>query len=243
MQKNQEVYMKTRSLITLLLALALILSISAFAQDKSQEKHACKENQTKCFCGSKIDKNIYADHDGKRIYFCCAQCRDNFKKNPDKCIKEMHAKSKKCDKSLKTQTICPNCSGKIDKNIYADYKGKRIYFCCAQCRDNFKKNPDKCIKEMHAKSKKCDKSLKAQTICPNCGMKIDKNFHADKDNHRIYACNQGCADIIQKDFDKYAQKLKDKGEKPECCPKDTKKAEIETKCGGCPLAKMGCGPK
>jgi len=184
MQKNQEVYMKTRSLITLLLALALILSISAFAQDKSQEKHACKENQTKCFCGSKIDKNIYADHDGKRIYFCCAQCRDNFKKNPDKCIKEMHAKSKKCDKSLK-----------------------------------------------------------AQTICPNCGMKIDKKFHADKGNHRIYACNQGCADIIQKDFDKYAQKLKDKGEKPECCPKDTKKAEIETKCGGCPLAKMGCGPK
>ena len=28
------------------------------------------------------------------------------------------------------QKICPVMAGPIDKNIYTDYKGKRVYFCC-----------------------------------------------------------------------------------------------------------------
>ncbi len=31
----------------------------------------------------------------------------------------------------KPQTTCPVLAGKIDKNVYADYQGKRIYFCCS----------------------------------------------------------------------------------------------------------------
>jgi YHS domain-containing protein len=46
------------------------------------------------------------------------------------------------------QTVCPVLSGKIDKNIYADYQGKRIYFCCAGCIEEFKNNPDKYLKKM-----------------------------------------------------------------------------------------------
>lgn len=33
-------------------------------------------------------------------------------------------------------------SGKpINKNVYVDYEGKRIYFCCDDSRQNFNKNP------------------------------------------------------------------------------------------------------
>jgi YHS domain-containing protein len=46
------------------------------------------------------------------------------------------------------QTTCPVMAGKIDKNNYADYKGKRVYFCCSGCLDEFKKDPDKYIKAM-----------------------------------------------------------------------------------------------
>ncbi|MHC1741823.1 MAG: YHS domain-containing protein [Syntrophobacteraceae bacterium] len=49
------------------------------------------------------------------------------------------------------QTICPVMAGKIDKKIYADHKGKRIYFCCSSCLDDFKKDPDKYMKEMQEK--------------------------------------------------------------------------------------------
>ncbi len=48
------------------------------------------------------------------------------------------------------QTICPVEGGKIDKNIYTDYQGKRIYFCCSGCIDSFKKDPEKYLKQMEA---------------------------------------------------------------------------------------------
>lgn len=46
------------------------------------------------------------------------------------------------------QTECAVLSGKIDKKVYTDYEGKRIYFCCASCIDEFKKDPPKYLKKM-----------------------------------------------------------------------------------------------
>lgn len=51
-------------------------------------------------------------------------------------------------KGAKPQTICPLLGGKIDKAVYADHDGKRVYFCCAECIDNFKKDPAKYIKKL-----------------------------------------------------------------------------------------------
>ena len=48
----------------------------------------------------------------------------------------------------KPQTVCPVLGGKINQQIYADYKGKRIYFCCQGCDKEFKKDPDKYLKKM-----------------------------------------------------------------------------------------------
>jgi YHS domain-containing protein len=48
----------------------------------------------------------------------------------------------------KPQTVCPVLAGNIDKNVYADYKGKRIYFCCKGCDAEFKKNPEKYMKKL-----------------------------------------------------------------------------------------------
>ncbi len=48
----------------------------------------------------------------------------------------------------KEQTICPIMGGKINKTVYADHDGKRVYFCCAGCIDPFKKEPAKYIKKL-----------------------------------------------------------------------------------------------
>jgi YHS domain-containing protein len=48
----------------------------------------------------------------------------------------------------KEQTNCPVMGGKIDKKIYADHDGKRVYFCCAGCIEPFKKEPAKHIKKL-----------------------------------------------------------------------------------------------
>jgi len=50
--------------------------------------------------------------------------------------------------AAKPQTVCPVLGGNIDKKIFADYQGKRIYFCCPGCDAEFNKNPDKYMKKL-----------------------------------------------------------------------------------------------
>ena len=48
--------------------------------------------QTTCpVMGGAITKTIYADHDGKRVYFCCQMCVDTFNKDPEKYVKKLEA--------------------------------------------------------------------------------------------------------------------------------------------------------
>ena len=47
-----------------------------------------------------------------------------------------------------TQTLCPVMGGEINKALYADYEGQRVYFCCKSCIDVFKNDPEKYIKQL-----------------------------------------------------------------------------------------------
>jgi YHS domain-containing protein len=51
------------------------------------------------------------------------------------------------EKQEKLQTNCPVMGGEINKDVYTDYKAKRIYFCCNSCIEKFKKDPEKYMKE------------------------------------------------------------------------------------------------
>ncbi|HSV27602.1 MAG TPA: YHS domain-containing protein [Sedimentisphaerales bacterium] len=46
------------------------------------------------------------------------------------------------------QTICPVMAGLIDKNVFVEYKGQRVYFCCPGCKDEFEKDPEKYIEKL-----------------------------------------------------------------------------------------------
>ena len=52
------------------------------------------------------------------------------------------------DNSTNEQKTCPVMGGKINKDIYADYEGKRVYFCCDACISTFKKDPAKYITKL-----------------------------------------------------------------------------------------------
>ena len=50
--------------------------------------------------------------------------------------------------ATKNQTTCPVMGGEIDKSVYADHEGKRVYFCCASCLAEFNKIPEKYVKKL-----------------------------------------------------------------------------------------------
>jgi YHS domain-containing protein len=46
------------------------------------------------------------------------------------------------------QTICPVMEGAINKNLFTEYKGKKVYFCCASCKEKFEKEPEKYLDKL-----------------------------------------------------------------------------------------------
>ncbi len=46
------------------------------------------------------------------------------------------------------QPTCPVMGGPIDPNVYIDYKGKRVYFCCQGCDDQFLANPERYLDKL-----------------------------------------------------------------------------------------------
>lgn len=54
------------------------------------------------------------------------------------------------DQEPKAQTLCPVMGGEINKEVYTDHNGMRIYFCCPGCDAEFKADPDKYLKQMKA---------------------------------------------------------------------------------------------
>ncbi len=62
------------------------------------------------------------------------------------------------DKNAKKQTVCPVTGKAIDKKVFVDYKGSRIYFCCSECIKDFNKDPNKYIKKIEASGVKLEKT-------------------------------------------------------------------------------------
>jgi YHS domain-containing protein len=76
--------------IKLMALLGLTLGLLTFGWNMAGIGHAA--DQTKCpVLGNKIDRNVFVDYQGKRIYFCCAGCIDKFNKDPEGYLKKMEA--------------------------------------------------------------------------------------------------------------------------------------------------------
>ena len=70
------------------------------------------------------------------VYFCCDDCAAAFKKEDDK------AATEKLEAVLTSQTACPFSGKPNDVEVSADYRGKRIFFCCKDCVKAFEKDKD-----------------------------------------------------------------------------------------------------
>ena len=87
-----------------ILALLLVAGISAVGCGKKEEETkvrpaAAAESapagevqiaQTSCpVMGRPISKDIYLDHKGRRVYFCCQMCVGTFKEDPETYLKKL----------------------------------------------------------------------------------------------------------------------------------------------------------
>jgi len=46
------------------------------------------------------------------------------------------------------QTTCPIMDAPINKELFVEYKGKKVYFCCPGCERLFKEEPEKYLAKL-----------------------------------------------------------------------------------------------
>ena len=46
------------------------------------------------------------------------------------------------------QTECPVMGGAINKDIFVEYQGQKVYFCCEPCKEKFTKAPEQYLAKL-----------------------------------------------------------------------------------------------
>lgn len=119
-----------------------------------------------------------------------------------------HAKPTE-EAKITPQATCPVMGGKVNKDLYVDHDGKRIYVCCKGCIAPVQKEFAKYAKKVEASG---ETVAKLQATCPVMGGQVNKDLHVDQDGKRVYVCCKGCIAPVQKDFAKYVEKAEAAGE-------------------------------
>ena len=121
-------------------------------------------------------------------------------------------------------TICPVMGNPVDPEIYVDYEGRRIGFCCPGCDRVFLEDPEKYLKKLDADlagrgaeeaepdpgtaEEPLDEDRPPENeICPVMGNPVDPEIWVDHEGRRIGFCSPGCDRVFLEDPAKYMQKV------------------------------------
>jgi YHS domain-containing protein len=154
-------------------AAALVAAFTFAVVEKAEEA----KPQTACPVGGRdIDKGLFLDYQGQRIYFCCAGCPAKFKADPEKYFARIAEAGVVLEN---VQKKCPVMGGKPDPEVFRDYKGRRVLFCCPACLEKFEKDPEKYLAKLGPTdegegAKKREQGPKTcPTGCDDCGSKTE----------------------------------------------------------------------
>lgn len=132
-------------LLAVLLALAFVtLAAAAFAAGEPKAQTTCPVS------GQNIDKKVFVDYQGQRVYFCCNKCPAEFRKDPEKYFAKIAADGVQLEN---IQTECPVSNeklgeGDMGKPVAYPYKGRTVMLCCKMCQPKFEKDPAKYLAKL-----------------------------------------------------------------------------------------------
>lgn len=121
--------MKSRMLLAGL-ALALVFGAQLSAEDAATE--------AKCpVSGKAIKKDVSADFEGGKVYFCCPGCPGAFEKDSAKFAAK--ARHQMCQTGQLEQVHCPiaHKDFKAEQNLVVG--GVKVNFCCGGCKGKVEK--------------------------------------------------------------------------------------------------------
>lgn len=126
---------------------------------------------------------------------------------------EQHENQKEAPQANATegsQKVCPVRKGDIDPEVFIEYQGQRIYFCCPGCDGKFSKDPEKYFGEMEERG---ELARNIQTLCPVSGDALDQDKVAlTLPGRQIFFCCENCVGKFKKNPKAYEKNLSRKAD-------------------------------
>lgn len=118
-------------------ALALAAFISLGADDALRTKSVGKPDVSLegvgCLFGDDpADEKLGISYKGGKLYFCCKDCAQKFKKDPARYAVEAHRQLVKTGQA--EQTKCPLTGKAFDTALSVDVAGSKVNLCCQACQ-------------------------------------------------------------------------------------------------------------
>jgi YHS domain-containing protein len=153
------------------------------------QEACCKAAMTCPVSGKPASKEFFSEYKGNKVFFCCADCKAAFDKDPEKFAAKIHVCGDSCksemkkdckkqgdkggcckDKSMerccKAAMTCPVSGKPASKEFFSEYKGNKVFFGCAGCKAAFDKDPEKFAAKIHVCGDSCKSEMKKE-----CGKK------------------------------------------------------------------------
>lgn len=200
--------------MTRLTKILVILSVAVFVFVLSSSAQQQTDEMVKCaVSGEEMKKSEAKDsyeYKGKTYYFCCDNCIEAFKENPEKYInqesQEGHAhacqhgeeQAREHEEDTVVDPVCGMKLKKTDAKATHEYNGKTYYFCMEGCKEKFVKEPAKYVRADENK-----------VTCPVSGSTFNKSeaYGSKEYNGKTYYfCCAGCKEKFEKDPEKYTKK-------------------------------------
>lgn len=153
----------------------MVFAIAAYAGDEEAEQSEKQpiefKEQTHCpVMGGKIDKEVYTDIQGQRVYHCCPGCKQTLVDDPDTYFEKAAAERVVFEN---IQTACPICGKEITGEISTYFEGRTVKFCCEKCSSKFDAEPQMYLSMLGPG----DKELKNK-------MQHDEKKHKEHEEHK-----------------------------------------------------------
>jgi YHS domain-containing protein len=152
-----------------------------------------------------INLSVRVATDDGPVFFCCKGCIDKYKANPEKYAEKVKAQRKALASLAKVQVTCPVTKKPVNKKVFVEHEGQKVYFCCKGCVGKFEKDPAKYEAALA-------NSYTYQTRCPVMNEDINpKAFIELADGRKVFFCCKGCDKKLTKDPEKYLPNLESQG--------------------------------
>jgi YHS domain-containing protein len=91
-----------------------------------------------------VDPAVVQEYEGLKVGFCCENCRGEFFGNPAKYAEGLkaHVAAERA-KSAPVNAKCPVSGKDVDPQCFVVHEGKKVGFCCGDCKAAFEKEPAK----------------------------------------------------------------------------------------------------